>query len=295
MNCLQQSDAEEVAWFATDAHEPVQYEVHFYLPTDGNLSLDGLASTNDVREIQAYKARLTSRLLRCGLRSAYVPNVFPMSGLVGTLSDFANIIDLPSGIRLAWAAEPFEGLALPRHHAFLNTPGGCATVVLTSRTMSGDPLCVTAHVGLDSAIDRTLIHECAASRAEFSIIDAMVSYAQARGCRTAGMTLRIFGAIPWQAFRYSSDDVVYGEKNFMLLAFLENWYGKDAAFFMRLSDDFHEHLCLGSLLELQGRRREITHIEQVLALPFGGPFPYVTQSNPALAGSMRYLSVVVHH
>lgn len=274
--------------------DPVQCTVRCEAPKTFNWSFNGLYGIDDhAREV--YKQRLGSALAYQGIRTASAPTVRNMSGVILAPEQFPLWLVLPCGVLLKRPAVPCDGTFIGKGEAFSMAAAGCLLAALTFYDRQGEPTCIAAHAGKASLVDLGLVFEGEASRPHFGVIEAMVVAATERGGYPADMVLRTFFAKPWEDYRHSTDDPVYGEKNFALVSELESRYGCEAG--VIAYDPYgDEYLCLEKLAEAQARHAGIEHVHtEGFSLPHNGPFAYTTHQNPALADPMRNLVTLVRH
>lgn len=284
--------ANELLPFYTDAHEPVRYAMYTFVPTcaEENWSLKGLTEGDTKR----FYARLAHVLMSLNLRTVFAPSSMDMSGLFVDRKGYTIEHKISPSVTVWRPNTPADIAEIFRGEAGAGSYGGCGGIVLTFRDKSSDPHCLYAHAGLGSLVDMNVVHLRPGPRTEFSVVDALVTRAIELGGVPERMHLRVFGVVPWQAFRYSFDDPKWGEDNFTLVSFLESEYGKDSGVIKR-DDRFHECICLETIIRIQAERRGVKHIHaHGHGLRLDGKVPFVTHPNKELGGSLRYLQVLVH-
>ncbi len=278
--------------FSTPDTDPVQYTVRCEAPKDFNWSFNGLYET-DARAKRIFTQRLGSELARQGIRSAYAPTVRRMSGSILMPSQFRTMVPLPNGVLMLRPMLSCDGTFIGSGEAFSMAAAGCILAALTFRNRKGEPACIVAHGGKASLVDLDLVFTGTVSRPYFGVIDAMVAAGIEHGGNPADMTFRSFFAKPWEDYRHSTDDPVYGEKNFMLVSALESRYGCEAG--VITYDPYgDEYLSMENLAAAQARHAGIGNVyTEGYSLPHNGPFAYTTHQDPALADPMRNLVTLV--
>jgi hypothetical protein len=178
----------EYLYFRTPKGEPVQYEVACIPAIEGDVAYNwttDLLSTADSAVRQGYGERLRQEL-PAFVTEAYAPSSDAMSGIILAPERFTNhvkahrqlTVRCPGFHGSTGKPLPCEGTDVKRNSALILSPGGCAFVVLSGVTPGGEELCVMAHAGRESLLDKHEIMHGVHSRSHFSVIDALVGYAR---------------------------------------------------------------------------------------------------------------------
>lgn len=277
-------------YFKTPESETVQYRSRCIRPKPEGPPGPTNWSLKQLEE-SAFRRRLYEELgdLKEEANLFLAPTVEYLSGVMLRKSEFTRDIPLGSSgphLRRPEKDRKADGVWLDPGDGFLMSAGGCPVIILT--TPNGN--CGVAHAALDSLIDPYLVHHEQGREPHPypSIIDAMVETAMRTGVHPTAMTLRAFYAVPWQSFRYSKRDPIYGIRNSRLHIHMQTEGFGQAI----ITHEGHEHVCVDTLIWLQAKKRRIGTIEVNRTLPYNGKFPYVTNQNPDLTRDSRSLIIV---
>jgi hypothetical protein len=285
--------------FTSPRTDYVHYSVHCIPVWDGeemtNWSLKQLGTP-------AFNARLRAQLPP-KVTTLYAPTVADMSGVIVESKRFTRAFPLDDRVTL-WRP-PLEknsktnllscdGTQFLENEGFCMSAGGCPLIVLSGLTTKGEYLCLMAHAGEDSLLDKEVVGgvDSFPSRTTFSVVDAMVNYAVQRGADVEDLTLRSFFSLPWETFAHPFDDRRKGK-----------YYRKMSDFFDK--NRFYESairykdgimcVCLSSLIKRQAEYRGIGRIDTGLCtLPIDGNYAYTRHKNPSCAGKVRNLVLGFH-
>ena len=166
-----------------------------------------------------------------------------------------------------------EGSDVDKKRGVVIAVGGCGATVLNARCGEKD-ICITAHTGRDSVIDKKLLLGESAPRAHFDVIEAMVRFAEKRGAVAKDMYLRTFVSLPWWTHPHTFEDPVYGSLNRRAYEFLKNM-GIHGAF--PVNKKGVRCFSVEAFVRQRALQLGITRIETgLLPLPLNGNFGYTT-------------------
>ncbi len=278
-------------FWCTPSSELVQYSTQCEAPQiveNGGVEVLSFTQLGE----PAFSERLRSSIPR-GISHVYAPTVARMSSVVLGPERFTDIYPLGSGVNVyrpgfqknSNEKEGCDGTLVGPSEGFVGSFAGCPFIVLSGPTHTGEKLCLAAHAGRDSLMDKRLIASGTASRSHFSIVDALVAFARKQHADPRELTLRSFFSIPWEAYPHNLNDPEYAQINRQRYVFLGQHQRDDGIFIQK---DGVLHFCLSSLIQYQAKQLGIGRIETGLCtLPKDGAHAYTT--HPSLGGSVRNL------
>jgi hypothetical protein len=227
------------------------------------------------------------------VRRIYAPTVDRMSGVLLDPERFTDLFPLafhqdvhrPGYQKNSNVKEACDGTRIGLLEAFLMSAGGCPLIVLSGKTYRGEDLCLAAHAGRDSLLDKKLLRTAIASRSHVSIVDAMVAYARKHLAEPKDLTLRSFFSIPWEVFPHDLQDPRYAQINQQRFIFLRQHQRDDGIF---IHKDGVTYFCLSKLIQRQAEKHGIGRIQTgIETLPQNDVFAYTT--HPTRGGLARNL------
>lgn len=283
--------------FTTPPEEDVQYTVTcFPAREDGTIRNWTFGDLDD----SAFKERLRSKVPQ-GITTVYAPSVVKMSGVVLPPERFTRIFPIDRGLvvrRPGFIKDSnddmvgCDGTQIARNTAGSMTAGGCAFIIVSGLTETGEDLCLMAHAGRDSLIDMHVIKHEKSSRAHFSIVDAMVAYAARRGARTENLILRSFFALHWVAFEHRLDYPGREALHEKLVTFFNEHPYFSSALKMRYGRT--PCICLSTLIQQQANTYPFKHVQTMdHVLPVDGSYAYTRHTDPEMRGERNELRNLV--
>lgn len=228
-------------------------------------------------------AHLRSEFLPLGVTRAYGPSVAPMSGAIVDPGELTSRIVLDEGLELFRNRDlPSDGIWLEPGEAFVMSGGGCPVAIA-----EGGGICLVAHVGRESAIDRERLLGRTPKRKYMSVIDAMAMTACRRGVEPRDMTLRVLFQIPTSLFAHPLDDAQHGEAHRAILRYAQG-LGESVA----TVRDGNMHLSMHELVMAQGRLVGFRVDDVDHALPEDGPFGHTRHPVSGLRDQRNLVTVL---
>jgi hypothetical protein len=267
-------------YWETPEGESVPYKVRCEAP---DVLENGAIENLSLKQLDdpIFKERIRSSIPKNVLR-IFAPTVDRMSGVILDSDRFTTIYPLtfhmdvhrPGFQKNSSEKEGCDGTRIGQSEAFLMSAGGCPLIVLSGRTYRGEELCIAAHAGRDSLIDKKLLRTRIKSREYGSVVDAMVAFARKNLADPKELVLRSFFSIPWEAYPHDLQDPKFGDINGKRFYFLGQHRSDDGIFIRR---DGITHFCLSTLIRRQAEKYNLRRVETgIRTLPINDVFTYTT-------------------
>jgi hypothetical protein len=289
--------ASPVLEYPAPRDDPVAYTVSCFPARQNNCVSDlSLTQLNN----PDYRKKLQD-ILPAEKRTYFAPTADMFSGVILPQKSFTDIhtIDrLRSVMRPGYLKSdsnqriPCDGTVIGKRDGFIMTAGGCPLIVLTGTSIDGADICIVAHAGRESLIDRQAVLKNRPSRVYFSVVNAMAAYARNKcKARIETLVLRSFFALPSKRFIHDpcAANLKHRDYNRRLHKYL-NEQGYSVALY---SAGGKICFCLSELIRLQAEQEGILTVDtSQRGLPEYGDHAYTQHPDEELRGDIRNLVVL---
>jgi|CXWL01.1.fsa_nt_gi hypothetical protein len=212
------------------------------------------------------------------INHGYAPSVTAMNANILSVGDLRSGIILPGGERI-YRQNDMPGDAIPVNEgsAFMMSAGGCPVIIATGKAKTGDKLCIVAHAGRDSLLDRRLVEMGERSRRTESVVFEIARFAKRHGVCPKGMTLRVLFQMDPRCFAHELGNKQYAFYNTNLVSAAKRYHEQACDVRGNVA-----YLDLGWLIYGQAQVAGFGNVFTAHPLPYDGVFGHTRHPNPHL-------------